>query len=151
VRKHFFIAAIALIALTGCSSEKTAGATGSGPDPSSLGPSPALITQISKSFFQEYLNCSQAPDTTDCVRANSNASSDLEKNVGLSGIEDADPILCAQNVPPRFTVSRARAINDTKAQSVITADWGSGSTTSLMLYLTYQPDGRLLVSNVICG
>lgn len=151
MRKSMMLTTLALVVLTGCSSNNVSSEPTAGPDSPASGPSSSLITQISQSFFQEYLNCSQSELETDCVNSNPNSSSDLEKNLALSGIEDADPVLCAQNIPPRFTVSRARAINSSKAQAVITTDWGSGSTNTLMLYLTLQPDGRLLVSNVICG
>jgi len=112
----------------------------------------------SLSFLRMYISClrSDQPATTDqCLRRNTYAAKSLHKNLEIGNLaaQGADPVTCALGPPgaySTFSVASIRIINDKLADAVVEQDW-EDYTYRQVLYISLAPNGKPLVSNVVCG
>jgi hypothetical protein len=153
------VTAIAVLALTACSTNSTMvdpTATASPPETSFSAEAVILVTQA---FYDEYMECMTNPPTEAigqvgdwCSSNNSNATSSFPANLAAGGIAEAgaDPIVCAQSFPMSYKVETDASYSNSEKSGTafVTEEFGSGEL--VLTALLSGAGDKLLVDNIVC-
>jgi hypothetical protein len=153
------VIAIAVLALTACSTNSTMvdpTATASPPETSFSAEAVILVTQA---FYDEYMDCMTNPPAAAegqvgnwCSSNNSNATSSFLANLAAGGIAEAgaDPIVCAQSFPMSYKVETDASYSNSEKSGTafVTEEFGSGEL--VLTALLSGAGDKLLVDNIVC-